>query len=309
MPETSYTYSIASDFPNGQVHAGNLDLEIRNSSIASALKYVVINPDDDDVDRVDVVFKKALTAGEKTVLDNDATAPSGGLIAAHDSTEKTPMIHAELEMATIEDPSKKVQRIAVQPARTHYYMNFRDFRLNTGIYDGAESFEDLKVNPSTNEREAWDEMSFVGCYKGDDNSGYTLCTDQADADTNATLSIWDFLANDQQNTPANVDIDMMGGVLWVDPSLAEPNAGDIWKHQFYALMAPNIPTFMGGAVPFFDSYLYPHQGEWTEALNTLAVTLDPSASAEAARIRFWIYYPAGAKQTHVLGLKIYRNKW
>jgi hypothetical protein len=101
---------------------------------------------------------------------------------------------------------------------------------------------------------------------------------------------------------------MMGGVLWVDPNLT--GAGDdIWKHQFYALMAPSLPTSVGGAVPFFDCYLRPYQGEWASALNTLALKLDPTATVEAARIRFWLYYPAGAKQTHILGLKSYRNKW
>jgi hypothetical protein len=295
MAATKYTYLIDTDFTNLKVATDRLSFEIQGSDIITALDRIDTNEND-----CDIWFKDSLSTGDKTILD--------GLVGTHDGEPLKQVQVVHPDFSTLENPNLEVQRVALQPGRTHYYMNFRDYKINTGIFAEADSFEDLRVNPADNKRQDWGEMTLVGCYKGDDVGGYTLCTDQTDADTNATLSIWDYVANDQESTPSPVDIDMMGGVLWVDPNLT--GAGDdIWKHQFYALMAPGLPTSVGGAVPFFDCYLRPYQGEWASALNTLALKLDPSATVEAARIRFWLYYPAGAKQTHILGLKSYRNKW
>lgn len=307
MPEQAYTYSIASDFPGGAVDLGNLSDEIASSAILTALERVDRNPTGGDTDRLDIVFKAALSAGDKTILDGDVVGPAGGLIAQHDNVHVSTGMSVSVDnVATMSNPNKDVQRVAVQPGRSGYYMNFRDFRLNTGVVSG--SFEDLKVNPANFKRTGWGELFFIGCYKGDDASGYTACADQADADVNAVLSVWEFLANDQAQNPVNIDIDLMGGSLWVDSSLAGTGA-ELWKHQIYSLLAPGIPASMGGAVPFFDSYLYPNQGTWMDCVNTMALALDPSASPEAAKMRVYIYYPAGAKQTHLLALKMYRNKW
>jgi hypothetical protein len=81
MAETTYTYSLASDFPDGAINSTKLVAEIAASSIVTALERI-----DTVGDVVDIIFKDALSAGDKTTLDNDATGPSGGLIAAHDST-------------------------------------------------------------------------------------------------------------------------------------------------------------------------------------------------------------------------------
>lgn len=211
-------------------------------------------------------------------------------------------------MSTIQDPLKKVQRVAIQPGRTGYYMNFRDFRLNTATYAAAESFEDVRVDNSTNKRVDWGEMSFVGCYKGDDSVGYTLCTDQADADANSTLSIWDYCANDQKDPPSPLDIDLLGGIFWTNANL--PGTGeDLWKHQVYVCIAPNIPRSYGGQMTFFDSYLYPHQGKTFTCSNTISASLNPAVSVEAARVRIWVYYPTGQYTSHVIGFKIYRTEW
>lgn len=78
MPETTYTYSIASDIPAGEVALGRLQQEIQASAILTALKGINRN---DDV--LDVIFKDALSAGDKTLLDGDTTGPAGGLIGAH----------------------------------------------------------------------------------------------------------------------------------------------------------------------------------------------------------------------------------
>ena len=309
MAVTTYTNSIANDFPGGDVNPEKWDAEIRGSDLETALKHVVIDPLGNDADRIDTVFNAALSAGDKTKFDGDTSGPAGGFIAIHNNTASDSVAHViDDSFATIEDPTKNVQRVAIQPGRTGFYMNFRDFRLNTSIYAAADSFEDLRVNPSDNKRAAWGEITHVGCYKGDDTAGYTVCDDQTDADANATLSIWDYCANDQAGTPSPLDVDIKGGAFWVNSAL--PGTGEgLWKHQLYVLIAPNLPTSVKGAVPFFDSYLLPHQGAWLGAENSLALSLDPSVSAEAARVRAWVYYPAGAKTSHVLALKLFRNVW
>jgi len=81
---TKYTYSIASDFPGGAVNTATLTTEIQASSIITALERI-----DTGGDVIDIWFKDALSTADKTTLDNDATGPSGGLIAAHDNSATT----------------------------------------------------------------------------------------------------------------------------------------------------------------------------------------------------------------------------
>lgn len=85
MTDTKYTYSKATDF-GGSVLLSNLFDEIEASSITTQINktLTVVNGD-----TVDIWFKAALSAGEKTTLDNDAS-PAGGLIAAHDSAPPNP---------------------------------------------------------------------------------------------------------------------------------------------------------------------------------------------------------------------------
>lgn len=78
MAETTYTYSIADDFPATGLNSSRLKLEIEQSAIITALDRI-----DTDGDVCNIIFKDALSAGDKTILDGDTTAPAGGLIAAH----------------------------------------------------------------------------------------------------------------------------------------------------------------------------------------------------------------------------------
>jgi len=78
---TKYIYSIASDFPGAAANTTKLQTEIQASSIVTALDRI-----DTAGDVLDIWFKDALSTADKTTLDNDATGPSGGLIAAHDNT-------------------------------------------------------------------------------------------------------------------------------------------------------------------------------------------------------------------------------
>jgi hypothetical protein len=289
MAATKYTYSVSQDFPNQKVNPDLLTEQIQDSAIVTALDYINVTGDD-----CDIWFKDALSAGDKTILDTLVANHSGAPTPAQ--TEKVDVEN----FATIEDPTKVVQRVVVQPGRTGYFMCDRDIKINTGVV-GADSFQDLKVNSSDNKQESWGEVSLVGCYKLD-SGNYVACADQADADTNAVLSVYDYVAINQ-TTDAAIEYDFKGGALWSDASLV----ADVWEHRMYAMLAPNIPAASGGSVRFFDGYLYPYQGKWQECVNSLSLKIDPSQSVEAARIRFWIYYPAGAKQNHVLRIITYRK--
>lgn len=80
MPETTYTYSKAVDFPSG-IDTSHLRHEILTSSIVTSLQYINTNGD-----TVYVVFQNALSASEKITLDGNVSNPAGGLIATHDAT-------------------------------------------------------------------------------------------------------------------------------------------------------------------------------------------------------------------------------
>jgi hypothetical protein len=90
MPETTYTYSISADFPGGAINPTKLSAEIAASAIITALERV-----DTSGNSASIVFKAALSAGDKTLLDNDQTSPAGGLIAAHDNTPSDAPIAVE----------------------------------------------------------------------------------------------------------------------------------------------------------------------------------------------------------------------
>lgn len=80
MPETTYQYSISSDMPEGLVNANRLHDEIEGSQIATALANISITGSD----VLQITFADALSPADKTILDGDALAPAGGLLAAHD---------------------------------------------------------------------------------------------------------------------------------------------------------------------------------------------------------------------------------
>lgn len=211
-------------------------------------------------------------------------------------------------MATLQDRHKDVQRVVRQPGRTDHYMCDRDIKIKTSMVLDETCIEDKKINVTTNKEEDWGEFSLVGCFKEDVSGDIVLCTDQNDADVNAELTIVDYLAINQ-TTQAPLNYDFMGGCLWADNQLAEPVPGDKWKHRIYAVLAPMIPPSYGGGARFFDGYLYPYEGKWQEAINCMAIEINPDipgAMQEAARVRFWLKYPKGAKNTHVLRIIAFR---
>lgn len=85
MAETKYPYSTAVDFPSGEINKERLVEDIQASSIITALDRIDVVGD-----LVEIVFKAALSAGDKTLLDGDTSNPAGGLIAAHNGTPTVP---------------------------------------------------------------------------------------------------------------------------------------------------------------------------------------------------------------------------
>ena len=285
---TKYAY-LVTDTVNDIVDVGALTQEIQDSSITIALDYIQVVGN-----ALDIYFKADLSAGEQTTLTT--------VVEAHTGEPLPDVVEVHPDLATLEHPDgQEVQRVAVQPGRTGYYMCDRDILVKTAMYADSDAVEDLKVVNATNKQEDWGEFSLVGCYKksGED---YVLCTDQTDAAANAVLSVFDYVAKDQ-TTESPVEYDFKGGALWADSALN----GNVWEHRMYAVMAPNLTPAQGGSVRFFDGYLYPYEGKWQEAVNSLSLKIDPSQSVEAARVRFWIYYPQGVGQNHVLRIITYRK--
>jgi len=213
-------------------------------------------------------------------------------------------------VATINDVDHPPLRVVISPSDTGLYLCDRDILLKTCYIETATAVEDLKVkhtpgvpplNATDNKRVDWSELTLVGCYKGDEDTGFTLCDDQDDADANATLSVFQFLANNQ-NDGTSVLVAFRGGGIWVDPGIT-----DSWDHQIYAILAPDIAPAYGGCIRFFDGYLKPYKGETMMVENSLAMSCDPSATPAAAILRIWVYHPAGEKAEHILRLVIFRQ--
>jgi hypothetical protein len=72
MASTNYTYTISTDTANGSVHAKSLDLEIRQSSIVTALEGVTAGGD-----ALTITMKDALSAGDETALGSIVSAHTG----------------------------------------------------------------------------------------------------------------------------------------------------------------------------------------------------------------------------------------
>lgn len=83
----NYTYSIANDFPGGKVNTTKLHAAIQQSAIITALDSIGTSGD-----VLTIHFKAQLSAGDKTLLDGDATGPAGGLIASTDTSPSNPIV-------------------------------------------------------------------------------------------------------------------------------------------------------------------------------------------------------------------------
>jgi hypothetical protein len=189
-------------------------------------------------------------------------------------------------------------RVYPAPNRLGFYRCDRDLKLKMSVFDGPDSFEDLKVENGTNKQIPWNEMFQVGIYKksGED---YVACADQADATANAVLTIWDFHPHDQTLSQNKIPWDIKAGHLKVALALDAPKD----EHRLYASLAPNIPSVNAR---MFDSYLERDEGKQIDSVNEIAAFLSVDVSPELARLRIWCYYPAGSTVEHIFRLVTYR---
>ncbi len=193
-----------------------------------------------------------------------------------------------------------------------YVLNDRDTLIRTATVNPAVAVEDLRVNPADQSQTPWGEALLVGVYKpanpAEFNGAHVLVADQADADASATLSVVDYHA---YSGGQPVSYEISGGQLFVDLH-RQGLGGDAAtreKHRIYAVMAPAIPTSMGGQVALFDGYLAPYEQDWLPAQSVDALRVEYNATVPAASVlRVWIYYPAGlGVRTHVLRFKLFRR--
>lgn len=304
---TTYTYSLALDAPDGEINSDKLEAAIRASSIATALESI-----DTGEGLFSIAFRDVLSTADRTTLDGDNGSggtdgepsdvhPAEGLI---ESTDNTPNAPTTQPVEVVGGPRQREDGVIYavpKPSSFGFVMCDRDIRVNTCIVDSADSLQDLKMNTQTNKEEDWDEMELVGVYK--DVAGVmTLCDDQADADANGALSVWDYVAKAGGDP---IVYEVRDGFLYVDPTLP---ANESWDHRAYAVVAPAIPGSMGGSIMVFDAYLGANPDNLVEALSPQATVMDPAGpgGAAAAVLRLYIVHPAGSKLSHVLRLVTYR---
>ena len=167
----------------------------------------------------------------------------------------------------------------------------------------AAAVEDLRINVSTLKEEDWagPELSLVNVYKLDAGN-MVACTDQADADVNGILSIWDYKAYDQADGTTLIEYNLRNGALVADPVIP---AGERFAHRAYVVVAPDLgqPNY----VRIFDGYLCgrPNEGELSTE-SPVAKVLNPALAAGASNVRIYVYHPAGQSNAHVLWLMTYR---
>ena len=301
MAETQYTYDVTTEFPGGKVNPGTLQTEIQASGIVTALERIdsaggSLALGTLSGGSIAIVFKDALSAGDVTVLDGDATGPAGGLIAAHNNSpvQSTPTQREDGVLYSVPKPSS-----------FGFEMCDRDFRITPGKFAQADSVADLYMDPTTRKEIDWGELLLAGVYK-DVAGTMTACTDQADADEFGTLSVWNYSAKLANAT--EIAYEMRDGILYPDPTLP---ANERWDHRAYALIAPDIPNAYGGSVAVFDGYLGATPDGKVEALSPQATILNPALGAGASVVRLYIVHPVpGVTPTyysHVLRLVTYRQ--
>lgn len=304
---TTYTYSLSLDAPDGEINSDKLEAAIRASSIATALES--INTGDG---LFSISFRDVLSTTDRTTLDGDNGSggtkgepsnvhPAKGLI---ESTDNTPNAPTTQSVDVVNQPRTRDDGVIYavpKPSSFGFVMCDRDIKVNTCVMDPKDAFQDLKMNTQTNKEENWDEMALVGVYK--DVAGVmTMCDDQADADTNGVLSVWDFVS---MSGGIPIVYEIRDGLLYVDPALP---TDEIWDHRAYAVIAPEIPAAMGGSIMVFDAYLGANPDNLVEALSPQATILDPTGPGgeAAAVLRLYVVHPAGSKLSHVLRLVTYR---
>ncbi len=89
MAATNYRYSVAGDFPGGEVNTTNLKAELLAAQEAAQVSWSFQRIDQAG-DVLDIWFNDALSPADALFLDGGIAGPAGGLIAAHNSVPATP---------------------------------------------------------------------------------------------------------------------------------------------------------------------------------------------------------------------------
>jgi hypothetical protein len=233
MAETTYSYTISTDFPNGLINIGNLSDEIQNSAIVTALERI-----DKNVDAVDIVFKDSLSSGDRTILDNDATGPSGGLIATHDDTASpSPDQVAISNVAFTSTEHMKVEVAPREGTGTNFYTpNMCD---KTSWFEGATAVTEFELTDSgdlttwnTNGTHdgPWIDLTHGKIFKEDKLSTTTpalLCKVEVSTDTGTT---WVEKTEDTFNdADEDYTVDYKNGTVTFNTAL---NSGDKVRASF-----------------------------------------------------------------------------
>jgi hypothetical protein len=302
MASDSFTYVKSTAFPNGFC-TENCVSEINASGSGISVQLDRI---DTNSTQVTIVFKAVLPADQKEALDGSTAdapndPPSGASVLGQHNPVPPPV-----------EPLLREDGIIYSVPKPSLYgdeMCDRDFRVNTSVVSSADAFEDLKMNPATNLEEPWNELSLVGVYK-DDNGSMVECADQADADANATLTVFSYCAK-LPGTSNLIQYEIRDGMVYVDPGIFvdpdNPTLTERFGHRAYAVIAPQIPGNQGGSVAVFDGYMG-NPGLKIKALSPQAevVTPDGPGGAAAAEVRLYLVYPPGTKLSHTFRLVTYR---
>ena len=188
-----------------------------------------------------------------------------------------------------------------QPQTLDYEMCERDFRITTCKL--TDAIEDLKPDPVTLKEIPWagPELTLQGVYK-DGGATNILCVDQADADANGILTIFNYRAYDQADGTTEISYNIRSGALVIDPLAVNER----FAHRAYIVAVPDLGQAYW--VRFFDGYIAgrPSEGELSTDSPT-AKLLQPIQGLPGANvIRIYIYHPQGQSNDHILWLLTYR---
>lgn len=137
MAETTYSFSISTDFLNGSVSPDRLTQEIRASAIVTALAHINTSSDD-----CDVVFRDVLSGGDETLLDDLVAAHSGEPLPSEPTVvqidePKTSEGFPITKVHTVEDEDGK-QITVIYPATNGFRTFITGCADNGGPGNGAQ---------------------------------------------------------------------------------------------------------------------------------------------------------------------------
>jgi len=242
MAETTYSYSLSSDFPDGAINAEKLEDEIYTSAITRSLSRIDVSGDD-----VDIVFNDALTTADQTVLDADTTGPAGGLIAAHDNSATS--VPSEVTISNAHFSSTKNIKVEVEPregvGKNFYSPNMCDrttwYENSTTVteFSMTDSGDQTTWNTNGTHPGPWVDLTHGKIFCEDDitaaNPEY-LCKVEVSTDAGSS---WDAQTENTFNdTDEDYSVDYVNGTITFNSALG---GSDLVRASFSK--APETMTF------------------------------------------------------------------